>query len=44
MIVVHFRYHKMVSKSITKGNKPEIQVAGIEKAAEGIMKSEKKLR
>jgi hypothetical protein len=33
-IIVHFRYHRMVSKYMTKGNKPEIQVEDIEKAVD----------
>jgi len=41
---VHCGYQKMVSKYITKRNETEIQVEKIQKAAEVIMKNEKKLR
>jgi hypothetical protein len=43
-IIVHFSYHRMVSKYMTKRNKPEIQVEDIEKAVDGVMKNEKMLR
>ena len=43
-IIVHFKFHRMVSKHTTKGNKPEIQVEDIQKAVEAVIKNEKKLR
>jgi hypothetical protein len=43
-IIVQFRYHRMVSKYMMKRNKPEIQVEDIEKAVDGVMRNEKRLR
>jgi hypothetical protein len=43
-IIVHFRYHRMVSKYMTKRNKPYIQVEDIQKAVDGVIKNRKKLR
>jgi len=38
------RYRRKVSKYITKGNKPEIQIDDIQKAVGAVTKDVKKLR
>jgi hypothetical protein len=43
-IIVNFRYHRVVCKYMTKGNKPEIQVEDIERAVGGVMKNGERLR
>jgi hypothetical protein len=43
-IIVQFRCCRMVSKYMKKRNKPKIQVEDIEKAVDGVMKNEKRLR